>query len=158
MKYINVADIVQDNGKTIRENNLARSHNIPIGTLVEVKYDTWEGDGACLKVHARLWVISHDRDCDGTPLYSLSNMPFDKIQTCVKDICVEVTGEPIPRLIAPRGEQRFWHIARTLGIMNKTGFPEHSLTPIEVTEEIKRGEGSLGWDEEELNEPLAETV
>jgi hypothetical protein len=69
---INVADIVEENGKTIRENNLEKTHDIPIGTLVEVKYDEWYGDGACEKVHARLWVIGHSRDCDGTPLYNLS--------------------------------------------------------------------------------------
>jgi hypothetical protein len=66
------SQIVEANGKTIRENNLERKHNIPIGTLVEVKYELWHGDGCCEKVHARLWVVMHGRDCDGTPLYSLS--------------------------------------------------------------------------------------
>jgi hypothetical protein len=64
---------VQENGKTVKENNLDNLHHkIPVGTLVEVKYDNWFGEGACEKVHARLWVIKHTRDCDGTPLYSLS--------------------------------------------------------------------------------------
>jgi len=49
----------------------APEHNIPVGTLVEVKYNTWHGHGACSKVHARLWVIWHTKDCDGTPLYAL---------------------------------------------------------------------------------------
>lgn len=71
---VNFADIIEENGKTIRENNLEKTHDIPIGTLVEVKFDEWHGNGACEKTHARLWVVSHDRDCDGTPLYSLS--PF----------------------------------------------------------------------------------
>ena len=70
-QIICVSDIVEKNGKTIRENNLALRHNIPIGTLVEVKFDSWFGGGACWKVHARLWVVSHTRDCDGTPLYSI---------------------------------------------------------------------------------------
>lgn len=65
-------DIVEKNGKTIKENNLKRKHSIPIGALVEAQWDEWFGDGACWKVHARLWVVSHNRDCDGTPLYSLS--------------------------------------------------------------------------------------
>lgn len=65
-------DTIEANGKTIRENNLAKTHGIPLHTLVEVKCDTWFGDGACEKVHARLWVVGHKRDCDGTPLYSLS--------------------------------------------------------------------------------------
>ena len=59
-------------GRTYREDNLARKHGIPIGTLVEVQFDTWFGGGACWKVHARLWVVKHTRDCDGTPLYSLN--------------------------------------------------------------------------------------
>jgi len=37
----NFGDIVEKNGKTIRENNLALTHKIPIDTLVEVKYDQW---------------------------------------------------------------------------------------------------------------------
>ena len=72
MKITFVHDIVEENGKTIKENNLGISHAIPVGSLVEVKFDSWFGGGACMKAHARLWVISHDRDCDGTPLYSLS--------------------------------------------------------------------------------------
>jgi hypothetical protein len=64
--------LVEANGKTIRQNNLEKQHRFPVGTLVEVRFDTWFGDGACWKVHARLWVVEHTRDCDGTPLYSLS--------------------------------------------------------------------------------------
>lgn len=70
-----VGDIVEKNGKTIKENNLEERHNIPIGSLVEVKYNKWYGEGACAKIHARLWVVEHNRDCDGTPLYTLSG-PF----------------------------------------------------------------------------------
>lgn len=68
-----IHDTVEANGKTIKENNLALTHQIPIGALVEVKYDVWYGDGTCAKIHARLFVVSHNRDCDGTPLYALSS-------------------------------------------------------------------------------------
>lgn len=71
-KFMMIHDLMEENGKTIKENNLERDHQIPIGSLVEVKYDQWYGDGACRKVHARLWVVDHTRDCDGTPLYTLS--------------------------------------------------------------------------------------
>lgn len=71
IEVIFVSDIVEANGKTVRENNMAIEHKIPLGTLVEVKYDTWFGGGACERVHARLWVVGHTRDCDGTPLYLL---------------------------------------------------------------------------------------
>ncbi len=67
-----IHDFVEANGKTIKENNLTKQHQIHIGTLVEVKFDTWFGNGACWKVHARLWVVKHTRDCDGTPLYGIS--------------------------------------------------------------------------------------
>jgi len=64
MKLINIADMKNpETGKTYREENNEKIHNIPLGTLVEV------GEGL------RLFVVQHDRDCDGTPLYSLS---FDK--------------------------------------------------------------------------------
>lgn len=66
---INVSDIVEANGKTIKENNLKLKHLIPIGTLVEInigKDDYLEVNGA------RAFVVEHTRDCDGTPLYSLS--------------------------------------------------------------------------------------
>ncbi len=65
-------DLKLKDGRTIREHNMELKHNIPIGALVEVKFDAWFGGGACWKVHARLWVVRHDRDCDGTPLYLLS--------------------------------------------------------------------------------------
>lgn len=132
---INVADIVEENGKTIRENNLEKVHDIPIGTLVEVKYDEWFGDGACVKAHARLWVVSHDRDCDGTPLYSLS--PYKEP--------LFVDGS-----LRYRGQDGWW-IKKdvVLRIANETtsGYSRESLTPIEVTKDIVDGKGSLYWDE-----------
>jgi hypothetical protein len=55
--FMLISDIVEENGKTIKE----------------VKLDEWFGGGACQKLHARLWVVLHTRDCDGTPLYTLSH-------------------------------------------------------------------------------------
>lgn len=73
MNFVNIADMVNpETGKTYREENYALAHKIPVGTLVEVKFDSWFGRGCCWKVHARLFVYAHTRDCDGTPLYSLS--------------------------------------------------------------------------------------
>lgn len=65
-RIIVVHDIVEENGKTIKENNLERTHAIPLGALVETYSESeygWEG--------IRLFVTKHTRDCDGTPLYSL---------------------------------------------------------------------------------------
>ena len=39
-------NIVGDDGKTDKERNLELQHNIPIGSLVEVKYDEWYSDEA----------------------------------------------------------------------------------------------------------------
>lgn len=66
-----IHDIVEENGRTVRENNLDREHAIPLGTLVEIvpEDDEWaeeEYDGV------RLYVVKHTRDCDGSPLYSLA--------------------------------------------------------------------------------------
>lgn len=120
MKVIMIHDIVEKNGKTIKENNLEKKHNIPIGSLVEVKYDNWFGNGACEKVHARLWVVSHDRDCDGTPLYALCNdMQY-----------IDSTYGALSRVL--------------FGV--KSGFSEESLQVMEVSKDIKYGNGSLGWD------------
>lgn len=59
---VNVADMVNEKtGKTWREENLEKEHNIPLKSLVEV-----EGRGL------RLYVVKYLRDCDGTPLYGLS--------------------------------------------------------------------------------------
>lgn len=71
--FIHISDLVnKKTGKTYREENMELTHNIPIGALVEIKFSDWFGHGACWKVHARMWVVRHDRDCDGTPLYSIS--------------------------------------------------------------------------------------
>ena len=58
-------------GKTIREVNLEKQHEIPLGALVEIKgfeeYDYHRYENGL-----RLYVVKHLRDCDGTPLYGLS--------------------------------------------------------------------------------------
>jgi hypothetical protein len=132
---INIADIIEENGRTIRENNLDIVHDIPIGSLVEVKFDKWHGGGSCEKIHARLWVISHDRDCDGTPLYSLSQYKE----------ALFVKGH-----VKFRGEDDWWlNSENTLKIANviHSGFARDSLTVIEVTKELEDGIGALNWNE-----------
>lgn len=70
-KAFNFADLISsDTGKTFREENEEKKHNIPLGTLVEVDVDDYYLENP--KKGLRLFVVSHDRDCDGTPLYSLS--------------------------------------------------------------------------------------
>lgn len=67
-KIFMIHDIIESNGKTIKENNLEKRHNISIGALVELilqNDDEYDSKGV------RLYVKRHTRDCDGTPLYSL---------------------------------------------------------------------------------------
>lgn len=69
-KLVNIADMKNhETGKTYRKENNEKTHNIPLGTLVEVDYVDSHGE---TKSGLRLFVVSHDRDCAGTPLYSLS--------------------------------------------------------------------------------------
>jgi hypothetical protein len=68
--FIHIADLVnKETGKTYREENAEKVHDIPIGALVEIlpdEYGDIRNDGV------RLFVVYHARDCDQTPLYCLS--------------------------------------------------------------------------------------
>lgn len=140
--YQKLSEIVEENGKTIFENNMEQKHNIPLGALVEVTYDNWHGDGACEKVHARLWVVHRGRDCDGTPLYWLS-------RTKLKD-------RSKVRILFPKPEEEDegggWVISEDMSermfYRHEGGFQESSLKVIEVTEDLKKGVGALQWEEE----------
>lgn len=58
-------------------------HEIPLGSLVEAEVKIYSGgykeDRAevNLKGTCKLYVVGHMRDCDGTPLYILSNIPVE---------------------------------------------------------------------------------
>jgi hypothetical protein len=68
-------------GRTYRQVNAAKQHNIPLGALVEVvpspdkDYSRDE-----YKNGIRLFVVHHARDCDMTPLYCLASDPDDTEQ------------------------------------------------------------------------------
>lgn len=60
---INIADLRDPRdpqGRSYRQVNAEKPHNIPLGALVE------------LPSGVRLFVVHHGRDCDQTPLYYLS--------------------------------------------------------------------------------------
>lgn len=118
MNVINAANVVENNGKTFKENNLVKQHSIAIGTLVEVNVDYIEEHGI------RLFVCSHDRDCDGTPLYTLS---FDK-EAGKK---LEEVEEDLKNLSRNTNEYALTHWALTTlkGCMTG-GFSEESLIVI----------------------------
>lgn len=61
--FINIADLVDPNdpqSRTYRQVNNAKTHKYGLGVLVE------------LDNGVRLFTAKHTRDCDGTPLYSLT--------------------------------------------------------------------------------------
>ena len=75
-----VSDIVNpQTGLTIRQENERLTHKIPVGALVEVlKYNT-DTDTHEEAFGLRLYVAEHTRDCDGTPLYTLSAQTQEEI-------------------------------------------------------------------------------
>ena len=60
-KIIAFSQIVESNGKTIRENNMEIQHKLSVGTQVYSRYMKRSGE-----------IKSLNRDCDGTPLYSVT--------------------------------------------------------------------------------------
>lgn len=75
MKY---SDIVESNGKTIKQNNMAIAHKFNLGDLVEIDITLFKEREGCLvdlKGKCKLYVVMQGRDCDGTPLYCLADIP-----------------------------------------------------------------------------------
>jgi hypothetical protein len=68
-KIINVADIKMPSGKTWREENLELKHRFKEGDLVTFT-DSYSQKDKVIKQD--LYVQQATRDCDGTPLYTLS--------------------------------------------------------------------------------------
>jgi hypothetical protein len=76
-----LGDLIESNGRSVRENNAGVSHAYDLGTVVEVDVEIDQpGHGKksteiTLKGTCRLIVVGHIRDCDMTPLYILSDLP-----------------------------------------------------------------------------------
>jgi hypothetical protein len=112
---INVSDLVEGNGLTIKQNNMARKHKIPLGSLVFVRHAEWHGDGSYEKLEGRYWVVEHERDCDGTPLYAVCRFRRPNLNL--------FQNESIAKLV-----YRY-----------KSGFSEESLTVVEATQDVLLG-------------------
>ena len=119
VEIIRVHDIVEDNSKTIRENNLDKAHNIPLGTLVETTVEDDRGVSRS-RTRALLFVVGHNRDCDGTPLYSLSMTHPDFMED------VRVTHQHGTMRMPYNAE-----ISRSIYYRIHSGYPEDSLRVIE---------------------------
>ena len=79
MNFTNIADLVNpETGNTYRQDNSARSHKIPLGSLVEIVSASNECD-----IGLRLFVVDYGRDCDQTPLYTLSASSLEDYRKAV---------------------------------------------------------------------------
>lgn len=121
-EIIMFGDIVEDNGKTIRENNLAKAHTYQLGDIVEVDLDltqpgSEEGIEICLQGTCRLFVVGHMRDCDETPLYVISDIPVKF---------------PLDSLSFSR--ERL--VYRTLAKVVESGYSEDSLRPTGMSKSL----------------------
>lgn len=135
-EIVKFGDLVDKNGKTIRENNAAKEHKIPINSLVDVNIEEYYGDGAGMAGKARLYVFAHTRDCDGTPLYTLSETPFQERFAWSGvgpglNVRVEM-GAPV----FSYGRLLLESFFRT-----KRGYSEKALKVVEITPAVLSGEG-----------------
>ena len=143
--YMAFSQIVEGNGKTIRENNMEEGHDYQVGDLVEFKTENWHGDGACDIVHGRYWIVDCGRDCDGTPLYWLSKVcPGGKRDRVMMYYPDSNMGGPDYR--CPGGLPGIMFnedMSRNIIDGRIGGFPHDSLTKIEVTSKVVDGEDCL---------------
>jgi hypothetical protein len=72
-----LVDRTDPQGRTYRQVNAEKQHQIPIGALVEIVSPDTEYPNDSEGV--RLFVVKHSRDCDQTPLYCLCHDPDDTI-------------------------------------------------------------------------------
>jgi len=125
------SDIVEENGKTIRENRMAITHKYPVGTLVELAWDQYFGGCCGMAVKAHLYVIAHSRDCDGSPLYMLAPKHPDEWKESYNATVEEFLALGIfnPKRLL---------IKDMLGMFTH-GHGEESLTPVPVDEHSHGG-------------------
>jgi len=122
------------NGPTVKQKNLEKEHAIPIGTLVEVKYNKFLGAGACIKAYARLFVYDHIRDCDGLPLYILAG----KHPSTIKEVLDSFENRN------PTAMQ----IQFVAGVY-EVGFTEEQFKVIEISNKIKHDRDVPEWSNED---------
>jgi hypothetical protein len=123
VEIINIADLPADpnnpDGHTIREENAKLKHNIPIGAVVKVNIDTCFGNNTFIMGTAQLFVVGHNRDCDGTPLYSLASHKLEDLQ-CMADF------------IDPENKIPRAYRLHAVANIYETGYGENNLTEIKT--------------------------
>ena len=132
------SDLLEPNGLTIRQNNLARQHKFPIGTLVHCKYDETHASGSSCRTEGNLWVIEHTRDCDGTPLYTVGMMPLP-------DVDDPFLGRFVLDLRASSVLAKMLS-TKMLGVCC-THLSETGMTEVQVTPDLLRGVDAITWND-----------
>ncbi len=96
-------------------------HNIPLGAIVEYSINN---EGIGITGTARLYVIAHTRDCDGEPLYRLSDSPIGqegednsfcemaRWRKVFANITFRGIGEEQLTVIDPMPKTKFWKNAK----------------------------------------------
>lgn len=158
---IPVGDIVEENGKTWRENNLAKKHTFSMHQLVEVKTDKWLGhNGGSIKIHGRLWISGLSRDCDGTPQYYLTDRKDVELEfrpgkaAALQDIFMKVP-KWLQNYINEGGgtskKELPWHEGWKIMQFNLYGpFGADSLKVVDLTEDIISGKDTLSWPDKKI--------
>lgn len=124
-EYATFGDIVEANGKTIRQNNLAMKHTLPLGTLVEAEVSVEMAKGTFLTGKAKFYVFTHDRDCDGTPLYGIASESWESLADCLQK-----TPEEMMSIM--HGDRNVWYrIMGAFKIQYFHGYSEDILAVVE---------------------------
>lgn len=117
-----VYDIKGKDGLTDKQRNTQIQHTIDLYTLVEVNLPGNSAHGL------RLFVQEQNRDCDGTPLYSLTSDP--------KVIGVDMSIKSINERYVDDELSRIFALIASGSILD--GYSEYCLTVVEDAESVKR--------------------
>lgn len=134
MTAILVSDITENNGKTVRENNMDKGHHLPLLSAVTIVQsdddECWLEDKSTEIKHVvthglPLYVVKHARDCDGTPIYALSLLP-----SVIPDE-VWITDYYRQNILKdPTSTNQVIGVANHITGFILTGMPEGSLSPL----------------------------
>ncbi len=130
-----VHKIVGEDGLTDKERNNAIQHLYPVFTMVEIKLD----DEDRVENGLRLYVHSHTRDFDGTPLYNLT--------ADIEAIKSPCTQEPLRTLTCPY--ERYFATMDIGKIVS--GYSESCMVEYRSAESIKNKLVKSGYLDEDYN-------
>lgn len=130
---VSLSDMVEPNGKTVRENNLERKHNIALYAKVQITTGINKG--------ITLFVQGHSRDCDGTPLYCLTH----DWRVIGKDVSSDALHKKLVGVLdnMTRSITQYSHAVASGSVYN--GVPEECLIVVESAEDVLASISADGW-------------